>query len=122
MSGRIIAGFGFSTKASQTSLKAALAAVRAGWQIDAFATLADKIDLVRALGAEMGVEVIAVNGPLPATVTQSPRVLSERSTGSVAEGCALAAAGAGAYLLATRAISPDRLATCALARSKGDEA
>ncbi|MFP4328377.1 MAG: cobalamin biosynthesis protein, partial [Paracoccaceae bacterium] len=57
------------------------------------------------------------------TLTRSAYALDTYRTGSVAEACALAAAGPGALLLGPRAISSDRMATCALARSRntGDE-
>ncbi|WP_333999341.1 cobalamin biosynthesis protein [Sphingomonas aurantiaca] len=50
------------------------------------------------------------------TPTQSVASLAARRAGSVAEASALAAAGPGAQLLATRHISPDRMATCAIAQ------
>jgi cobalt-precorrin 5A hydrolase len=50
------------------------------------------------------------------TPTHSPASLAAYGTGSVAEASALVAAGAGACLLSPRHISPDRLATCALAQ------
>lgn len=109
----IVAGFGFSTRATVDSLQGALAA--AGHQPDAVATLADKA----ALLAGLGLPVIAVTGPLPDTPTLSPASLATRGTGSVAEACALAAAGPGAYLLTTRRVSPDGLATCAIAKGMG---
>lgn len=117
MSGRVVAGFGFSSKATSDSLASALEAVCGQTRVEALATLADKAERLRALGQEMGVEIIEVIGPLPDTVTNSHRSKAERGTGSVAEACALAAAGPGAYLLATRKISADRLATCALAQA-----
>ena len=106
----IIAGFGFSSRATVESLKGALAAT--GQAPDKVATLADKV----ALLAGLGFPVIAVTGPLPDTPTQSPASLAARGAGSVAEACALAAAGPGAYLLTTRRVSPDGLATCAIAK------
>ncbi len=109
----IVAGFGFSTRATVESLKGALAAT--GHQPDAVATLADKAPLLSALG----LPVIAVSSPLPLTPTQSPASLAARGTGSVAEACALDAAGPGAYLLTTRRVSPDGLATCAIAKGAG---
>lgn len=109
----IVAGFGFSSRATVESLKGALAAT--GHQPDAVATLADKAPALAALG----LPVIAVSGPLPPTPTQSPASLAARGTGSVAEACALDAAGPGAYLLTTRRVSPDGLATCAIAKGTG---
>ena len=50
------------------------------------------------------------------TPTRSAVSLAARDTGSVAEAAALAAAGEGAWLIASRRISPDRMATCAIAQ------
>ena len=111
----IVAGFGFSTRATLQSLLSAYE--RAGGGAQALATLTDKAEALAPLARVLGLPVIAVAGPLPATPTQSPASLSARGVGSVAEGCALDAAGAGAYLLGPRAVSDDRLATCA--RAKG---
>lgn len=110
----IVAGFGFSTRATLESLRGALAAT--GGRPQALATLADKAPALAPLAEALDLPLIAVSGPLPATETQSAASLSARGTGSVAEATALAAAGPGAYLLAPRAVSPDRLATCALAQ------
>lgn len=48
-------------------------------------------------------------------LTRSAASQATYGTGSVAEAAALAAAGPGARLLSARLISPDRLATCAIA-------
>ena len=50
------------------------------------------------------------------TLTESPASRAAHGTGSVAEACALCAAGPGARLLAPRVISGDRLATAAIAQ------
>lgn len=110
----IVAGFGFSTRATLESLRGALAAT--GGRPQALATLADKAPALAPLAEALDLPLIAVAGPLSDTKTQSATSLSARGTGSVAEATALAAAGPGAYLLAPRAVSPDRLATCALAQ------
>ncbi|HPD90998.1 MAG: cobalamin biosynthesis protein [Rhodobacter sp.] len=110
----IVAGFGFSSRATAASLRAALVAT--GAAPAALATLADKAGALAPLARALGLPVIAVTGPLPDTDTQSPRSLAARGTGSVAEACALKAAGPGAVLLTPRVTSPDRLATCAIAK------
>ncbi len=110
----IVAGFGFSRRATLESLAGALAAT--GQKPDALATLADKAATLAPLAARLNLPLIAVAHPAADTPTQSPASLKARGLGSVAEACALDAAGPGAYLLAARAVSPDRLATCALAR------
>lgn len=112
----IVAGFGFSTRATPDSLSDAFAAAGGG-PVAALATLADKAGALAPLGAALGVAVIALDGPLPETPTRSAASLRARGAGSVAEACALAAAGPGAVLIAPRALSADRLATCALARA-----
>lgn len=113
----IVAGFGFSRRASEASLRSALAAARGGGAApQALATLADKAPALAPLARELGVPVIEIATPRADTPTQSARSLRARATGSVAEACALDAAGAGGYLLAARAFSDDRLATCALAQ------
>ncbi|MCC0081534.1 MAG: cobalamin biosynthesis protein [Rhodobacter sp.] len=110
----IVAGFGFSSRATPESLAAALAAT--GASPAALATLADKAAALAPLADVLGLPVIPVDGPLPETETQSPRSLAARGTGSVAEACALKAAGPGAILLTPRVTSADRLATCAIAK------
>jgi cobalt-precorrin 5A hydrolase len=117
----IVAGFGFRGAANLAALRAALARAQAGHPpVMALAAPDDKLALVAALAEAMAVPAIAVwPDALQAlrTPTQSIASLSARATGSVAEACALAAAGPGAQLLAPRHISPDRMATCAIARS-----
>lgn len=116
----IVAGFGFSSRASTASLRGALERAQERSQgemrIDALATLADKAAALEPLAQALGLPLIAVTPPLPDTPTQSPRSLAARGSGSVAEACALAGAGAGAYLRCGRTLSPDRLATCATAQ------
>lgn len=118
----IVAGFGFSTKAQDDSLRDALrlACARAGVSVpDALATAQDKTTALNALSQAMGIPIHPVSQETLATQTtqtQSARVTAERATGSVAEAAALAAAGAGARLLTTRIHGQDRLASCAIAK------
>lgn len=120
-----VAGFGFRAGATPSSLQAALAQALAqaegdGAPLTLLATVQDKADApcLQALAAQLGVPVCGV---APAqieaapTLTHSQAVHARRGTGSVAEAAALAAAGPGAKLLHPRSVSPDRLATCALA-------
>jgi len=112
----IVAGFGFRAGTRTDSLRDALA--RAGGTPDALATAADKAPALGGLSDALGLPVIAVRpADLTAqrTTTTSAASTTARGTGSVAEAAALAAAGPGARLLAPRAISTDRRATCALA-------
>jgi cobalt-precorrin 5A hydrolase len=115
----IVAGFGFRRAATLAACEAALAQAELGQRrVTALATLADKAPLLAPLAAARGIALIAL---LPerlagvATPTRSPASLAAYTTGSVAEAAALAAAGAGARVIVRRTISPDRMATCAIA-------
>lgn len=126
----IVAGFGFRAEAGQDSLRAALEMACGGLSPDA---LAHPEALATAAGKEQnaGLHALAVQMGLPIhaiaaqdlskqeTVTQSNAAQAAYDTGSVAEAAALAAAGPNARLIAPRQISPDRMATCAIAQ--GDE-
>ncbi|HWH74882.1 MAG TPA: cobalamin biosynthesis protein [Methylibium sp.] len=127
-----VAGFGLRRDATLDSLRDALAralaaAPPAAGPADALAWLAaaqDKADAacLRALADELGLPLCAVApaqlASIP-TLTDSPAVRALRGSGSPAEAAALAVArrhgGPGAALLQPRAVSADRLATCALA-------
>lgn len=115
----IVAGFGFRAAAGPASFRDALARASGGRRPDGLAAPADK---AAALAAALGAPVTPVAPEALAaadTLTRSPRVAALRGTGSVAEAAALAAAGRGARLLGPRAVSADRLATCALAEGPG---
>lgn len=117
----IVAGFGFSTRASLDSLRSAYERASAGRAAQALATAHDKAPALRPLAQDLGLPLHEIDpGTLAAqpTVTRAPRVQAERGTGSVAEAAALAAAGPGARLLGPRIHSTDRLASCALAEGK----
>ena len=116
----IVAGFGFRTGATEASLVAALQAT--GGMPDRLATHADKYAGLRGLGSRLGLMVVPVPGATLQnieTMTQSSASRAARGSGSVAEAAALAAAGPNARLICTRVISPDRMATCALAEGDG---
>ncbi|GGX49833.1 precorrin methylase [Tateyamaria omphalii] len=113
----IVAGFGFSKRATQASLKDALA--QHNVEPDAVATLEGKVTTLKRLALSNGVRVIVVSdadAKAQKTHTQSVRSSTEKGTPSVAEATALAAAGPGARLISTRTISQDRMATCAIAQ------
>ncbi|MDO6481379.1 cobalamin biosynthesis protein [Shimia thalassica] len=115
----IVAGFGFRGAATVASLRDALAQTD-GPQPDAYAVPDDKARTPAfvAFAAETRTKVVPVTARALQNVqtpTQAERVLEKRGTGSVAEACALVAAGPKAALLTTRHISHDRMATCALA-------
>ncbi len=115
----IIAGFGFRAAATQDSLQNAFAATDES-AITAIATPKDKAksQAIVDLAAALSVPVISIEAAAmqaAQTTTQSAKVLEKRGTGSVAEACALVAAGPEAALKGPRTISTDRLATCAIA-------
>ncbi|WP_425102380.1 cobalamin biosynthesis protein [Tropicibacter sp. S64] len=116
----IVAGFGFSTRVGTDSLRDALARAcqAAGVRPDALATAHDKAPALAPLadGLRLPLHPIAPDAlTRQTTLTQSPRALHERGTGSVAEAAALSAAGPGARLLTPRIHAQDRLSSCALA-------
>lgn len=110
----IVAGFGFRQSASADSLKSALAAARQGHKITAVATLTQKAHALHALGLDV-IDVPLHEAQSQTTPTRSKASLKAYGVGSVAEATALAAAGPNARLVARRIVSPDGLATCALA-------
>lgn len=116
----IVAGFGFRGAATVDSLRSALLLAAGALRVDRLAAPEDKAaaPCLAALAEALGVPITGVAAAAlsaVATPTRSARVLAARATGSAAEAAALAAAGPGARLMARRHVSPDRLATCALA-------
>lgn len=116
----IVAGLGFRKSAPLASLRAALALAQQGHPpVTALAAPEDKASALIPLARAMSLPLIAISPEALAaapTLTRSPASLAARRAGSVAEAAALAAAGAGARLIAVRHISPDRMATCAIAQ------
>lgn len=114
----MIAGIGFRKAATMASVLDALE--RAGAKgCRRLALPQDKLGQPAALAlCNAGYLLLAI----PAHAISGQPTLSDgaasrfaRGTGSVAEACALAAAGAGARLAGPRSISGDRMATAALA-------
>lgn len=119
-----VAGLGFKKNVTLAALREALAAAGGADGLAAMATVSDKADTeaLRLLARQCGVPIKAVPADVLAgiaTPTQSPRISEKFGTGSVAEAAALAAAGPGARLIATRAVSRDRTATAAIAEGDG---
>ena len=123
-----VAGFGFRRGATLASLQDALASAQrsarsASGAVPPMTLLATVHDKARApcllaLAAHLDLPVCAVAPAqiaMAPTLTESEAVRALRHTGSVAEAAALAAAGPGGMLMQPRSVSPDRLATCALA-------
>ena len=89
-----------------------------GRRLAAVATVTGRCRALEELAAEVGLPLIALDPDRirgVRTVSRSQRSLQAFGTGSVAEACALVVAGRGARLVAARTVSPDRLATCAIA-------
>lgn len=116
----IVAGLGFSSKATADSLRTAYEAAVSEQIVEALATVADKEGhpALSAFAEDLALPlhfVAAADLTGQRTLTCSNRSRATYGTGSVAEASALAAAGLGARLLSPRQISDDRLATCAIA-------
>ena len=116
----IVAGFGFTSKATVSSLRSAFRAATGGSDVDIIAAPEDKAvsEVLRVFSEEQSRPVQPIRPETlqtTETATHSGRIKALRGTGSVAEACALSAAGANARLLTTRQTSSDRQATCALA-------
>ncbi|MCW1431228.1 cobalamin biosynthesis protein [Novosphingobium sp. JCM 18896] len=116
----IVAGFGFRQGTALPELRAALDLAQADLPaVEALATPRDKAAGLAPLAQTLGLPLITVDEAAletQQTITQSSASLAARRTGSVAEAAALAAAGPGARLLGPRHVSPDRMATCAIAQ------
>lgn len=116
----IAAGFGCRIAATPASLEAAFAAATSHMTkpVTRIATLRDRAAHLLPLAEKLGLPLILLDPSELAgqrTLTRSAASLAAHNSGSVAEAAALAAAGPGARLIAPRCVSPDRLATCALA-------
>jgi len=114
----IVAGFGFRRGVSQASLSDALARATNAQVPTAFATLTDKAADLQDFARLHSLPVIAIppeQVETQTTLTHSQASQTHKSTGSVAEAAALAAAGPNARLAGPRHISTDRMATCAIA-------
>lgn len=116
----IVAGFGFRSGVALSSLRAAFALAQQGQPpITHLATAQDKVAVLIPLAEALGLPLAGVAPDALVAVstrTRSVASVTARNVGSVAEASAMAAAGAGARLLAPRRISPDRMATCAIAQ------
>lgn len=125
----IVAGFGCRAEASPAALVAALwaalevanAALPGRVSVCALAAPEDRQRQLAPLAARLALPllvVVATDLHCQNTFTRSPRSLAARGCGSVCEAAALAAAGQGSRLVVTRQISPDRMATCAIAQGE----
>ncbi|MCC5964408.1 MAG: cobalamin biosynthesis protein [Rhodobacteraceae bacterium] len=115
----IVAGFGCTSQAAPATLRAMLGAAT---EITALACPEARRGLVAPLADALGLPLIALPRAALAgiaTPTHSARSMAAYGTGSVAEACALVAAGPGARLIRARVVSDDGQATCALAEGMG---
>lgn len=127
---KLVAGLGFRAGCEAASLRSALqaaldvASTAHGQPItlahlSALATAAGKAQHLALLQLAAEIQLPIHPIPLPALAAQpaapSAHVPERYGAHSVAEAAALAAAGPGATLLGHRSISPDRMATAALA-------
>jgi cobalt-precorrin 5A hydrolase len=120
-----VAGLGFTQHATLASLREALALAGNRDDLTAVATVSDKAQTaaLQLLACELNLPIRSIPQDVLgsiSTVTQSEFVRAKFGTGSVAEAAALAAAGRGARLVATRVISSDRTATAAIAEGEGE--
>ena len=120
----VVAGFGFRANAKVASLRSALEAANATQPaslLTALATAQDKathpaiLELANELALPLRAVALAQLASATASMTFSHHIPERYGARSVAESSALAAAGPGAQLLASRAISTDKMATAALA-------
>ena len=120
-----VAGLGFTRHATLASLREALTLAGDPQGLAAVATVSDKADatVLQSFAVELGLPIKAISSDvleMIVTPTQSEFIKARFGTGSVAEASALAAAGRGARLVSTRAISSDRTATAAIAEGDGE--
>ncbi len=102
------------------SLLQALDAAGGAAGLSRIATVVEKADApaICDLAAHLNLPIEAVAKeavPSVAVETQSEKSVAMYGTGSLSEAVALIAAGPGARLLVARTISPDSMATCAIA-------
>ncbi len=116
----MVAGIGFRDGATVEALQDAVRRAAGDSKIHCVAVPWDKAqdEVVTALAVSLSAgirPVFASEMKAIQTPTQSAIALRHRGTGSVAEACALAAAGQSGQLVTGRVISGDRMATCATA-------
>ena len=115
-----VAGIGYRTGATVASVRDALTgAGAADLTLIALPGIKARDPLTGMLRAA-GFDIRIIPDAQLATIrtpTQSAISLAHHRTGSVAEACAIAAAGRGGRLLAPRIISTDRMATAAIAET-----
>jgi cobalt-precorrin 5A hydrolase len=119
-----VAGLGFRAEAGVASLRAALAAAGGADGVTALATSEAKAGaaVMVAFAAELALPIVGVSAAdlaVQVTLTESARVRAKTGAGSLAEAAALAISGSNGGLLGPRAVSPDHMATAAIAVGLG---
>jgi cobalt-precorrin 5A hydrolase len=109
-----VAGIGLNARATAAALAEVMG--RLG-PCDRLATVNARAQRLAALAGRRPEPVASVRGI--ATPTQSPRIMALHGTGSVAEACALVAAGRDARIVIPRIISSDGTVTGAVATGEG---
>ena len=116
----IVAGFGFRKGAEAASLHAALQAAGDADAVTHIATVPEKSDTVtfQTFAVEFAKPVIVIPSDQLASVqvlSVSEKSLKLWNTHSLSEAVALLGAGQDAQLTGLRSVSPDSMATCAIA-------
>ena len=113
----IVAGIGYRSGATPADLEAALALT--GVTPDALASLESKaVGPLAALATSLNLPLVSLTEDQimgTRTLTCSPRIKARFATGSLAEACALTAAGPAARLTHPRVIGPRGRVTVAIA-------
>ena len=118
----IVAGVGCTARATGAEIGALVVQVAQGRALAALACLEMRVGQIGPVAERLGLPVLVVRAARiegVQTPSLSPRIMAQYGTGSVAEACALVAAGTGAEIIAARQISGARQATCALAQGEG---
>jgi cobalt-precorrin 5A hydrolase len=114
-----VAGIGCRAKTPMSTLRDLL---RDAGPLDMVAGLLTLSGQVQPVAASLGLHFYAVaETDLHGTITPtfSPRIGTRFGTGSIAEATALIAAGRNARIVSRRMISPDEMATIAIAEGDG---
>lgn len=119
----IVAGMGFTSKASRQSLLNAIEQTGYMEKITAISTRSDKAEeaVFKTLAKDFNLKIISLPDEVLKQIETpgfSARAHTLTGIGCVCEACALAAAGNGARLVAEKHISIDGQATAAIALGK----
>ena len=98
--------------AEDKAMHPALTALAREWALPVIAVPLAQLTAPAALAAPAA---FAAHPGAPSVLTASGRIPERYGAHSLAESCALAAAGPGAHLLAPRAVSADKMATACIA-------